>query len=46
MKKTIGVIFGGKSGEHEVSCVSAGYVVNAIDKTKYKVKTIGNTKIR
>ncbi|MCQ2552817.1 MAG: D-alanine--D-alanine ligase [Clostridia bacterium] len=44
MKKTIGVIFGGKSGEHEVSCVSACYVINAIDTNKYKVKTIGITK--
>lgn len=44
MKKTVGVIFGGKSGEHEVSCVSASYVVNAIDKKKYNVKTIGITK--
>jgi len=44
MKKTIGVIFGGKSGEHEVSCVSASYVINALDKTKYNIKKIGITK--
>jgi len=43
-KTKIGVIFGGKSGEHEVSCVSASYVINAIDKKKYQVKTIGITK--
>jgi len=44
MKKTIGVIFGGKSGEHEVSCISASNVVNALDKKKYNIKTIGITK--
>ena len=43
-KIKVGVIFGGKSGEHEVSCVSASYVINAIDKTKFTVKTIGITK--
>ncbi|MCQ2551733.1 MAG: D-alanine--D-alanine ligase [Clostridia bacterium] len=43
-KIKVGVIFGGKSGEHEVSRVSASYVINAIDKKKYTVKTIGITK--
>ena len=43
-KLRVGIIFGGKSGEHEVSCVSASYVINAIDKTKFTVKTIGITK--
>jgi len=43
-KIKLGVIFGGKSGEHEVSCVSASYVLNAIDRKKYTVKTIGITK--
>lgn len=44
MKTRIGLIFGGKSGEHEVSCISASYVYDAIDKKKYNVKTIGITK--
>ena len=36
MKKlTIGIIFGGKSAEHEVSLQSAKTVYAAIDKTKY-----------
>ncbi len=40
----VGVIFGGRSGEHEVSLVSARSVMNAIDKEKYKVVPIGITK--
>ena len=34
-KVRVGVIFGGRSGEHEVSLVSARSVMNAIDKEKY-----------
>ena len=42
MKKLrIGLIFGGKSGEHEVSLVSARSIFNALDKKKYEVKLIG-----
>src|SRR3989454_10088505 len=45
MKKLrIGVLFGGRSGEHEVSLLSAASVVNAIDKSKYEVVPIGITK--
>jgi D-alanine-D-alanine ligase len=45
MKKLrVGVLFGGRSGEHEVSLLSAASVVNAIDKTKYEVVPIGITK--
>lgn len=40
----IGIIFGGKSGEHEISLMSATSVINAIDKEKYKVVPIGITK--
>jgi D-alanine-D-alanine ligase len=37
MKKIrVGVIFGGRSGEHEVSIISAQSVINAIDKKKYE----------
>jgi len=35
-KKVIGIICGGKSGEHEVSLRSAFYVYNNIDKKKYR----------
>jgi D-alanine-D-alanine ligase len=38
MKKLkIGVLFGGKSAEHEVSLQSARNVIEALDKNKYKV---------
>lgn len=36
MKKTVAVICGGKSGEHEVSLRSAFYVYNNIDRKKYQ----------
>src|SRR3989344_3863128 len=42
MKKLkVGLIFGGKSGEHEVSLQSAKSVYEALDKTKYDVVLIG-----
>jgi D-alanine-D-alanine ligase len=45
MKKLrVGILFGGRSGEHEVSLLSAASVFNAIDKTKYEVVPIGITK--
>ncbi|HEY6952150.1 MAG TPA: D-alanine--D-alanine ligase family protein [Bacteroidota bacterium] len=37
----IGVIFGGRSAEHEVSLVSATSVINALDKEKYEIVPIG-----
>jgi D-alanine-D-alanine ligase len=40
----ITVIYGGKSGEHEVSLVSATSVVKNIDLTKHSVNLIGITK--
>lgn len=43
-KKRVAVIFGGKSSEHEVSRVSASYVISSIPKDKYEVMTIGITK--
>ena len=43
-KLRIGILFGGRSGEHEVSLLSAASVLNAIDKTKYEVVPIGITK--
>jgi D-alanine-D-alanine ligase len=45
MKKLrVGILFGGRSGEHEVSLLSAASVLNAIDKKKYEVVPIGITK--
>lgn len=43
-KRTIAVLFGGQSSEHEVSCVSAVTIVNAIDDEKYDKVLIGITK--
>src|SRR6516162_6297151 len=43
-KLRVGVLFGGRSGEHEVSLLSAASVLNAIDKDKYDVVPIGITK--
>ena len=40
-KIKIGVLFGGKSAEHEVSLISAKNVINALDKKKYEVIPIG-----
>lgn len=45
MKKIrIGVIFGGRSGEHEISLISAESVMRALNKDKYDVLPIGITK--
>jgi D-alanine-D-alanine ligase len=45
MKKTrVGILFGGRSGEHEISLLSAASVFNSIDKDKYEVVPIGITK--
>lgn len=42
MKKLkIGLIFGGRSGEHEVSLVSARSIYDALNKKKYDIKLIG-----
>jgi D-alanine-D-alanine ligase len=45
MKKIrVGILFGGRSGEHEISLLSAASVFKAIDKDKYEVVPIGITK--
>jgi D-alanine-D-alanine ligase len=36
-KLRVGLIFGGRSGEHEVSLVSAGSVAAALDRSRYEV---------
>jgi len=43
-KLRIGLIFGGRSGEHEVSLASATSVMANLDKKKYEVVPIGITK--
>ncbi len=43
-KLRVGILFGGRSGEHEVSLLSAASVLKAIDPAKYDVVPIGITK--
>jgi D-alanine-D-alanine ligase len=38
------VLFGGQSAEHEVSCVSAGSVLGALDRSRYEVVPVGITR--
>jgi D-alanine-D-alanine ligase len=40
----IGILFGGRSGEHEVSLISAASVISALDPEKYEAVPIGITK--
>ncbi|CUR56626.1 D-alanine--D-alanine ligase [metagenome] len=42
-KPRVAVVFGGRSSEHAISCISAGSVLKAIDRTKYDVVPIGIT---
>jgi D-alanine-D-alanine ligase len=43
-KLRVGILFGGRSGEHEVSLLSAASVLKAIDRKKFDVVPIGITK--
>ena len=43
-KLRVGILFGGRSGEHEVSLLSAASVLGAIDRSKFEVTPIGITK--
>jgi D-alanine-D-alanine ligase len=43
-KLRVGVIFGGRSGEHEVSLRSAESVISAMDRSKYEIVPIGITR--
>ncbi len=40
----IGILFGGRSGEHEVSLISAASVISALDPDKYEAVPIGISK--
>ncbi len=40
-KVRVGVLFGGRSGEHDVSVTSAASVIKALDRRKYEVVAIG-----
>jgi D-alanine-D-alanine ligase len=43
-KLRVGILFGGRSGEHEVSLLSAASILKAIDRSAYDVVPIGITK--
>src|SRR5271168_849102 len=43
-KPRIGILFGGRSGEHEVSLLSAASILKAIDRKKFDVVPIGISK--
>ncbi|HZP04524.1 MAG TPA: D-alanine--D-alanine ligase family protein [Terracidiphilus sp.] len=43
-KLRVGILFGGRSGEHEVSLLSAASILQAIDRDKFDVIPIGITK--
>lgn len=43
-RRNIIVLFGGSSGEHEVSCVTAGGVLGALDRERYEIYAVGITR--
>ena len=43
-KIKVGVIFGGRSGEHEVSLVSANSIIESLNKDKYEIIPVGISK--
>jgi D-alanine-D-alanine ligase len=43
-KVRLGILFGGKSGEHEVSLSSAASVISALDPAEFEVTAVGITK--
>ncbi len=43
-KKKVAILFGGQSSEHEISCISAGGILSAIDKKRFEPILIGITR--
>lgn len=44
MRTTVALLFGGRSGEHGISCVTAGGFLSAIDRERYDVVAVGVTR--
>ncbi len=44
MRLGVAVLFGGRSAEHEISCLSARSVIDALDPERYEVIPVGITK--
>ena len=42
-KPLVVLLFGGRSGEHQISCATAGGVLEAIDRERWDVKAVGIT---
>ena len=40
-KHRVALVFGGRSGEHSISCLSAGSILAAIDRTRFEVVPVG-----
>jgi D-alanine-D-alanine ligase len=43
-KRRVAVVFGGRSAEHEISCISARAVIDALDPVRFDVVAIGITR--
>lgn len=43
-KRRIAVVFGGRSAEHSISCISAGAVLAGLDRDRYDVVPVGITR--
>jgi len=43
-KTTVAIVFGGRSSEHTISCVTAGGVLSAIDRERFDVIPVGVTR--
>ncbi len=44
MSTTVALLFGGRSGEHGISCITAGGILEAIDRDRYEVIALGITR--
>lgn len=44
MTSTIALIFGGRSSEHGISCVTAGAIMQSIDRSRYSIVALGITR--
>ncbi|MBR4515246.1 MAG: D-alanine--D-alanine ligase [Lachnospiraceae bacterium] len=43
-KSNLAIIFGGRSSEHDVSCISVRTIIKAVDKARYDLYIVGITK--
>src|ERR1044072_5333182 len=43
-KTRVAIVFGGRSTEHAISCVSAGAILGALDPDQYEVVPVGITR--